>query len=74
MRGNLGGDAGRRLVEQFGVGLMRGLGREVMSVIVWLTAFFASLALATPVANLFDLGESAGGVGGATNEEFGPFG
>ena len=42
------------------IGLMRGLGREVMSVIVWLTAFFASLALATPVANLFDLGESVG--------------
>ena len=42
------------------IGLMRGLGREVMSVIVWLTALFASLVLATPVASLLDLGESVG--------------
>ena len=42
------------------IGLMRGLVRELMSLVVWLTAFVASLALGAPVAALLDLGGAAG--------------
>ena len=46
------------------IGLLRGLAREVMSVIVWLSAFVASLAFAEPVAGLLELEASIGTAAG----------
>lgn len=48
------------------IGLLRGLAREVMSLIVWLIAFVASLALADPVAGLLGLEGSLGAAAGFT--------
>ena len=42
------------------IGLLRGLVREVISVIVWLIAFVTSLALADRVARLFGLDGTLG--------------
>ena len=38
------------------IGLVRGLAREVMSVIVWVTAFVAARLLGEPVAGLLGIG------------------
>ena len=46
------------------IGLLRGLAREVMSLIVWLSAFVASLAFAEPVAGLLELEASIGTAAG----------
>ena len=46
------------------IGLVRGLAREVMSVIVWGTAFVAALLLGEPVAGLLEIGGSLGTAAG----------
>lgn len=46
------------------IGLVRGFAREVMSVIVWVTAFVAALLLGEPVAHLLDLGAGLGTAAG----------
>lgn len=38
------------------IGLVRGLAREVLSVMVWVTAFVAALALGEPVARALEIG------------------
>ena len=46
------------------IGLLRGLAREVLSVIVWLSAFVASLAFAESVADLLEFEASLGTAAG----------
>lgn len=46
------------------IGLIRGFAREVMSVIVWVTAFAAALLLGESVAQLLDLGAGFGTAAG----------
>ena len=46
------------------IGLVRGLAREVMSVIVWVTAFVAALLLGEPVAGLLEVGAGLGTAAG----------
>lgn len=46
------------------IGLIRGLAREVMSVIVWVTAFVAALLLGEPVAGLLEIDAGLGTAAG----------
>lgn len=46
------------------IGLVRGLAREVLSVIVWVTAFVAALALGELVARALELGADFGTAAG----------
>ena len=46
------------------IGLVRGLAREVLSVIVWVTAFVAALALGEPVARALEIGAGFGTAAG----------
>ena len=46
------------------IGLVRGLAREVMSVIVWVTAVVAALLLGEPVARVLEIGAGFGTAAG----------
>ena len=46
------------------IGLVRGLAREVMSVIVWVTAVVAALLLGGPVARVLEIGAGFGTAAG----------
>lgn len=46
------------------IGLVRGLAREVLSVIVWATGFVVALTLGAPVARLLELGAGFGTAAG----------